>query len=54
MPILVHSQMHGTEATAANFLLDHILIYAVHGGTVLVAAPIMRAGIECFLDSFAT
>lgn len=51
LAILVDSQMHGAEAAAADLLLDHILIYPVHSCTIIVTAPVMRSGIECFLDS---
>lgn len=53
MPILVHGQVNGAEATATNLLLDNILVYSVHGGTVVVAAAIVGTGIEGFLDSVA-
>jgi hypothetical protein len=53
VPILVHGQVDGAEAAAPNLLLDDILIYPVYGGAVIVAATIMGAGIEGFLDSVA-
>lgn len=53
MPILVHGQVDGAEATAPNLLLDNILVYPVHGGAVVVAAAIMCARIEGFLDGVA-
>lgn len=54
MPILVHGQVNGAEAAAANFLLDNILVYSVHGGAVIVAAAIVGTRIEGFLDGVAT
>ena len=54
MPILVHGQVDGAEAAAPNLLLDDILIYPVHGGTVIVAAAIVGTRIEGFLDGVAT
>jgi hypothetical protein len=53
LAILVHSQVNGAEAAAADLLLDHILVYPVHGGAVVVAAAIVRAGIEGFFDGAA-
>lgn len=53
MPILVHGQVDGAEATTPNLLLDDILVYPVHGGAVIVAAAIVGASIESFLDSVA-
>jgi hypothetical protein len=46
--------MYGAEATTANLLLDHILVYPVDGGTVIIAAAIVGAGIERLFDSSAT
>jgi len=45
--------VYGAEATAANLLLDHILVYPMDGGTVIVAAAIVGAGIEGLFDSSA-
>ena len=46
--------MDGAEATATNLLFDRILVYPVDGRTVVIAAAIVRAGIECLFDSSAT
>ena len=51
--ILVHGEMDGTEATTTNLLLYHVLIDPVHGRTVIVAAAVVCARIERFLDSSA-
>jgi len=53
MPILIHCQVDGAEATTPNLLLNDILVYPVHGGAIVVAAAIVGAGIECFFDSTA-
>lgn len=45
--------MYGAKAPAANLLLDHILVYPVDGGTVIVAAAIVGAGVEGLFDSSA-
>lgn len=52
MAILVNSQVYGAEAAAANLLLDHILVYPVHS-TVVIAAAVVGARIECFFDGLA-
>lgn len=53
MSILVDCQMYGSETATPDFLLDHILIDFVHGRAVLVAASVVCACIERFLDGFA-
>ena len=45
--------MYGAEAAATNLLLDHILIYPVDGGTVIIAAAIVGARIKGLFDSSA-
>lgn len=45
--------MNGAKAAATDLLLDHILIDFVHGRAVLVAASIVCACIQRFLDGFA-
>ena len=45
--------MHGTETAAPNLLLDDILIDAMDGGAVIiVAATILRFGVQRLLDAF--
>lgn len=51
--ILVDRQVYGAEAAATNLLLDHILIYPVDGGAVIIAAAIVGAGIEGLFHSSA-
>jgi hypothetical protein len=51
LSILVDRKVYGAEATATNLLLDYILIYPVDGGTVIIAASIVGAGIEGLFDS---
>ena len=52
MAVVVLRQMHGAKAAPANLLFDDVLIDAVDGcAVVIVAAPILRLGIECLLHT---
>jgi hypothetical protein len=53
LSILVDRQVYGAKATAANLLLDHILVYPVDAGTVIIAAAIVGARIKGLFDSSA-
>lgn len=45
--------MYGAEAAATNLLLDHILVYPVYGGTVIIAATVVGTRIKGLFDSSA-
>lgn len=45
--------MYGAEATTANLLLDHILVYPVDGRAIIITAAIVCTGIESLFDSSA-
>lgn len=38
---LVHGEMHGAERASADFLFDHILVYAVYRTAVVFAVCVL-------------
>lgn len=50
--ILIHCQMHRSEASSANLLLNDVLVDSVKSAPIVVATAVMGSRIEGFLDFF--
>nr|POE78496.1 hypothetical protein CFP56_60728 [Quercus suber] len=51
-PELIQGQMHGAETASSDLLLDDVLVDAMDGTAVILAAAIVRACVEGFPDRF--
>jgi hypothetical protein len=54
LSVLIHSQMDCTEATSTYLLLDNVLIDAMYGTPIVVAAAVMRSRIERLFHAFGS
>lgn len=50
IPMLVISEMDSAEGTSANLLLDHVLINAMHGTSVVFTIGILGTSMQSLFD----
>lgn len=54
IPILIHGEMNSAKTPSTDLLLDDILINAMDGSAIIVAAAIVRPRIQSLLDALGS